>query len=83
MSEPCKICQSFGIHSPWCNNQSFEDAKINAKHYYEAWLRNENRDRNSSGRLQKELTFMQGKFMMVKQENNKLRNKLYKTVKCI
>lgn len=80
MNDICKECHAYGGHSPLCGNQTLEDAKRNAKQYYEAWLRNEYRDSNSSGRLRKKLIFWQGKFNMVKQENNKLRRKLYKTL---
>lgn len=81
MSEKCSECGSYGRHSPICNEQTLEEAKENTHHYYNAWLKQLDRDRTSSGKLRKQLIFMQGKYMMVKHENNKLRNKVYKRAK--
>ncbi len=71
--ERCIDCGSFGKHSLECKNLTFQRAIELAKNYREdfemAWSKKEE--------ARRDITFWQGKFHMVRQENNKLRRKVY------
>lgn len=76
---PCKECGSYDNerHHPYCSKASDEQKIRGYLDYYEAWLR-ENAERNKMyTRLSKDITFWQGKYRIVKHENNKLRKALY------
>lgn len=72
------FCNDCGVrndynHSYDCKHATIEDMREQAKRYHEAWLR----ENKTVEKHRNKITFWQGKFMMTKNENNKLRKKLY------
>lgn len=84
MSEnKCSECGAYHGHSPLCSLIDFETAKQELKRYYELWLNREietrKREATAFGIVKKaweKSAFWEGKFRIVKNENNKLRKKL-------
>jgi hypothetical protein len=78
---PCK-CGSYqvGWHMLLCSEMTPAELKQQTREYYNAWI--ESRDHNSNKwglerrKYHKEIEYWRGKFLAVKQENNKLRKKL-------
>ncbi len=69
MNTPCHECGAYHGHSYTCSHLTLEQAKEylldcsrGLKRSHESWLH-----------LRREVTFWQGKFHMVRHENNKLR----------
>ena len=76
----CNECGAYGGHSHDCSHIDLEDAKRQLKQYYDLWLDRENIRRADQSRAQERYTkirheaeFWKGKFMVVKNENNKIR----------
>jgi hypothetical protein len=79
----CPECGAYKGHSPECSLMDEACAKKMLKDYYRTWLEMETKHREYVNRLykrieviKKEAEFWKGKFMVVKNENNKLRKKL-------
>jgi hypothetical protein len=70
----CRDCGARGRHVLDCKYQDWEGMRREMKSYYNAWIRENDR----TNKLIKEITFWQGKYSLVKCENNKLRTRLYK-----
>lgn len=89
---PCHECGAYHSHSPECSIIDFETAKKQLAQYVAAWRKLElERRAFESGvmlrasRYRQETTYWQGKFNILKHENNSLRRKLYSQngkVKC-
>jgi hypothetical protein len=78
----CPECNAYKLHSPNCSLMDLDCAKELLSQYYSAWLKLEmnNRDYcnslyNKIEKAKKEAEFWKGKFVVVKNENNKLRKK--------
>lgn len=70
----CDSCGATGRHVLDCKYQDWEGMKREMFNYYNAWLR---RQKFIDGYC-RQIVFWQGKYSILKQENNKLRKKLYK-----
>jgi hypothetical protein len=77
----CLECLFYSGHSPFCSLQSIDDLRANVKTYYEAWLKQENKQREWRERMLQQTNMWRGKFLEVKNENNKLRKKLFQQAK--
>lgn len=75
--EKCPECGAYKGHSPRCSIMPEDYAKAELKRYYEAWLKKEMNCRKWLSKAQKEAEFWKGKFVVVKNENNILRKKLF------
>ncbi len=76
----CKECGAYKGHSPKCSLMDEAYAKESLAHYYDTWLKIETKHRDYCKGLfdeikksKKEAEFWKGKFVVVKNENNKLR----------
>lgn len=79
----CEECGAYSGHGPLCSKKTLPEWIGTATFYYHAWLEKETqmRARESADvvkheRVKAQATFWQGKYSMVKHENNKLRAKL-------
>lgn len=75
---PDPKCGAYEGHHVLCDLQSVEHKASQAVAYYYAWLEEHKRYSSLYDRHKKGVTFWQGKFRMVKHENNTLRKKLNK-----
>lgn len=71
--QKCPECGAYKGHGIECSRQ---DWKETALRYYNIWLSGELRDRVMRARLVAQVVFWQGKFTIVRHENNMLRKKL-------
>jgi hypothetical protein len=84
LDEKCKKCSALNnYHHPRCPNISHKQAKEELIRYYDLWLKKEEikqedyeQRQKTYLRLRKEATFWQGKYSIVKNENNILRKKV-------
>lgn len=67
-----------GHHGPLCKLAPLEYKAAQLESYYHCWREEHKRYHTLYDRHKKDVTFWQGKFSMVKQENNALRAKLKK-----
>jgi hypothetical protein len=76
---PCEECGSYDSenHHPKCGKKSDEEKIREFSYYYEVWLDTNDQLIKLIKKRAEEITFWQGKYRMVKHENNKLRRKLY------
>ena len=76
---PCEECGSFDHdnHHPRCSKKSDKEKIRGFIEYYEAWLKIREETDRIIERFRKKITFWEGKYKIVKQENNALRKKLY------
>lgn len=79
----CPECEALNGHHPLCNRMDCETAKSELRRYYQCWLEIENKRRQSLveaeekvRRFKDHATLWQGKYQIVKHENNVLRRKL-------
>ncbi len=87
ITNPCPKCQCYGSHHYTCEDATIEQVRESAVLYHKAWLGIETPHREEVKALREviqewrrkrdaEVTFWQGKFSIVKTENNALRKKL-------
>ncbi len=76
----CIECEAYHGHHPKCSLIDFSTAKEMMIQYYEVWLNMETKHLKHTDKLykmistaKKEAEFWKGKFVVVKNENNKLR----------
>lgn len=78
---PCKHCGSYDeeMHNPLCivieNNPKV--LKKYLEQYYKAWIISQEHNQKLLKFLKEKITFWQGKYHIVKHENNQLRKKLH------
>jgi hypothetical protein len=83
-SEKCTECGAYDGHSPDCSLMSEEYAKSELKRYHHAWLEQDMKNKRlcetyntmaqrKINRLKDDRDKWKGKYMTVKEENNKLR----------
>lgn len=70
----CDSCGSRGRHSFDCKHITWDGLLEEVKNYHEAW----EREQRFSDGYRRQVVEWQGKYSMVKHENNKLRKKLYR-----
>lgn len=70
----CDECSSVNGHRAFCSQQTREQAMFNAKMIWDTNLINQ----KCISHLRKQITQIQGKCAVLKNENNKLRNKLFR-----
>lgn len=75
---PDPMCGALDGHSPLCKLAPVEYQAQQLADYYKMWLDLRRRHNALYERHKKDVTFWQGKFHMVKHENNALRAKLKK-----
>jgi hypothetical protein len=82
-NKKCIECGAYYDHSPKCSLMDEKCAKKMLAQYYETWLTMEMKHRKHSEglfdsirKIRKEAEFWKGKFVVVKNENNKLRKKV-------
>ena len=78
----CPECGALAGHHPLCQQVDGDTAKSDLKRYYLLWLDTENKhlasaaeSENKVRRFKEQVTLWQGKYQIVKQENNALRRK--------
>lgn len=81
---PCSECGAYKDHAPECSKNTYEDLRRHLDLYVTSWRKLEMAKREKNKKLweiidakAKEVTFWQGKFRIVKHENNQLRKKLF------
>lgn len=81
--QKCPECSACGGHHPRCSLIGEDEAKRQLSFYYDLWVTKETdvRQRLATAalhynRLREQVTFWQGKYRIVVQENNALRRKL-------
>ena len=71
--EFCRDCGARGRHVLDCSWQSYAGAIDGMMGYYQAWIDQS----NANNRIRRDVTLWEGKYRIVKHENNKLRKRLY------
>lgn len=74
----CDTCGALKDHAPNCKEMTPDDIAQQASQYYAAWLREHELRMKQGDRLRDLVTFWQGKFAIMKLENNRLRRKCRK-----
>lgn len=73
---PDPKCGAYTGHSPFCSLATAEYKAEQMVQYYSAWLRDVSHYREKAERLREQVTLWQGKFAILKHENNQLRKKI-------
>lgn len=76
LPDRCPECGLFG-HDPFCSLQTLEYKAAQVEVYYNAWVQGQQSSKKLWDHNTKQIRELQGRCAILRNENNKLRRKLY------